>query len=75
MNLNKKGGMALPEASSWRLVLQDQQLPTQPNLYDCGVFVSAFVYFSILNLPFRRDSVGSDLVFLLLTFGFNLHDL
>jgi Ulp1 family protease len=59
-HLNKKGGAAfLPEASSGRLVSQDPQLPTQPNGYDCGVFVSAFVYFSMLNLPFRRDS-GSD---------------
>jgi Ulp1 family protease len=58
-HLNKNGGTALLEASSWCLVLQDPQLPTQPNVYDCGVFVSAFVYFSMLNLPFRRDS-GSD---------------
>jgi Ulp1 family protease len=29
----------------------------QPNGYDCGVlFVSAFVYFSVLNLSFRGGS-------------------
>lgn len=55
-HLDKKGGAVLPEFSSWRLVLQDTQLPMQPNAYDCGVFVSAFIYFSVLNLPFHRDS-------------------
>jgi hypothetical protein len=58
-HLNKKGGAALLEAFSWHLVLQDPELPTEPNGYDCGVFVSAFVYFSVLSLPSRRDS-GSD---------------
>jgi hypothetical protein len=56
-HLDKKGGAVLPEFSSWRLVLQDTQLPMQPNDYDCGVFVSAFIYFSVLNLPFHRDSL------------------
>jgi Ulp1 family protease len=55
-HVNKKGGTALPEASNWRLALQDPQLPTQPNGCDCGVFVSAFMYFSALDLPFRRGS-------------------
>jgi sentrin-specific protease 1 len=62
-HLNQKGGVALPEASSWRLVLQDPHLPTQPNDYDCGVFVSAFIYFTVLNLPFRRAPGGDPHLF------------
>jgi Ulp1 family protease len=53
-HINKKE-VALPDASSWRLVLQDPRLPTQPNGFDCGVYVSAFIYFSVQDLPFRRD--------------------
>jgi Ulp1 family protease len=45
----------LPDASSWRLItLQNPELPTQPNGFDCGVFVSAFIYFAVVNISFRR---------------------
>ena len=48
-------GEVLPDASSWRLItLQDLELPTQPNGFDCGVFVSAFIYFTVVNISFRR---------------------
>jgi hypothetical protein len=58
-HFNKKG-VALPATSSWHLVLQDPQLPTQPNGYDCGVYVSAFIYFSVLDLQFRRGLTSGD---------------
>ena len=48
-------GEVLPDASSWRLItLQDPELPTQPNGFDCGVFVSVFIYFSVVNISFRH---------------------
>jgi hypothetical protein len=51
----KRKGEVLPDASSWRLItLQNPELPTQPNGFDCGVFVSAFIYFAVANISFRR---------------------
>ena len=61
-HFNKKG-MSLPDTSKWRLVLQDPQLPTQPNGYDCGVYISAFIYFSVVNLPFRRGLTTDNDIF------------
>jgi Ulp1 family protease len=45
----------LPDASGWRLlVLQDPELPTQPNGFDCGVLVLAFICFAVVNMSFCR---------------------
>jgi Ulp1 family protease len=55
-HLNKWG---LPDATIWRPVLQDPQLRGQPNGCDCGIFVSSFVCFSVLNHPFHGSS-GAD---------------
>jgi sentrin-specific protease 1 len=61
-HFNKKE-VAMPDASSWRLVLQDPRLPTQPNGFDCGVYVSAFIYFSVQDLPFRCDPTNDGDIF------------
>jgi hypothetical protein len=48
----------------WHHVQQDAQLPLQPNGYDCGVYVLAFICFSIFGQSqrFRRDpAVTSDM--------------
>jgi hypothetical protein len=42
-----------PDAPRWRLLtLQNPELPTQPNGFDCGIFVPAFVCFAVVNISF-----------------------
>ena len=52
-HVDKKGG------APWGIKLASSC--TQPEGYNCGGFTSAFVYFSVLNLPFRpRSAAGPD---------------
>jgi sentrin-specific protease 1 len=46
----KKGG-ELPDADEWKLVTCENNVPTQTNGVDCGVFTCMFADFLSMNRP------------------------
>ena len=50
-----KNGKALPHIESWKVMRHSaaENIPSQKNSVDCGVFVCVFAYFLLLDLPFE----------------------